>query len=198
MKQNSELRADARQALQGNWKTMAIMTAIYAAVFGAISYALKWYTLNDLTYVASLLTLPIGFAFATACLSLLRGEVKGYGHLFSEYNGRVYLTGLLIMLYTFLWALLLIIPGIIKQYSYSMTYFIMEDDKTISKNAAIKKSMNMMDGYKMDLFLLDLSFIGWYLLTIITCGIGLLWVLPYHETARAAFYESLKENIIVE
>jgi uncharacterized membrane protein len=93
-----------------------------------------------------------------------------------------------------LWALLFIIPGIIAQIGYSQVWFILAEDDQISPNDALKKSKKMMYGYKMQFFLLGLSFIGWLLLAILTCGIGLLWVVPYMQTANAKFYEDLKAN----
>ncbi len=95
-----------------------------------------------------------------------------------------------------LWTLLFIIPGIIAQIGYSQVWFILTEDDEISPNDALKKSKEMMYGYKMQYFLLGLSFIGWIILAILTCGIGLLWVLPYIQTSNAKFYEDLKANYI--
>ena len=82
--------------------------------------------------------------------------------------------------------------GIIKSYSYAMTSFILKDEPEMKNNAAIEKSMAMMEGNKMKLFMLDLSFIGWAILCIFTLGIGLLFLQPYVAISRAAFYEDLK------
>lgn len=106
--------------------------------------------------------------------------------------GRVFGTMLLMGVYTALWSLLLVIPGIIKSYSYAMTPYLILDEPELSGDALITKSMRMMEGHKMKLFLLDLSFIGWCLLSIITCGIASLWITPYMQTARAGFYEDIK------
>jgi uncharacterized membrane protein len=95
-------------------------------------------------------------------------------------------------LFTFLWSLLLFIPGIIKSYSYSMTLYIISEDPSIGVMDAITKSREMMNGYKFKKFLLDLSFIGWFLLCIITLGIGFLWFIPYVGVAGAAFYNDIK------
>jgi uncharacterized membrane protein len=88
----------------------------------------------------------------------------------------------------------LIIPGIIKGISYSQTSFILKDNPELSYNAAIERSMAMMEGYKMQYFLLQLSFIGWILLSMLTCGILNLWVLPYVVATDAHFYEFVKEE----
>ena len=107
---------------------------------------------------------------------------------------RITLTLLLQGIYTFLWTLLLVIPGIIKHYSYSMTSYVLHDNPELKYDDAIDRSIKLMKGHKMKLFLLDLSFIGWILLGIITCGIGMLWVYPYWLTSHAAFYNDLLEE----
>ena len=91
-----------------------------------------------------------------------------------------------------LWSLLFVIPGIIATYSYSMSFYILRDNPDMDANAARKASIEMMKGNKWKLFCLELSFIGWMLLSMLTFGILLLWVGPYMETAKAAFYEELK------
>ena len=95
-------------------------------------------------------------------------------------------------IYTFLWTLLLIVPGIIKSFSYAMTAFVLRDNPELKFNGAIEKSMKMMDGHKFDLFYLYLTFIGWGFPSILTLGIGLLWFVPYMQSALAHFYEDVK------
>ena len=94
-------------------------------------------------------------------------------------------------LFTFLWALLLIIPGIIKAYAYSMSMYIAIKEPRVQGIEAITRSKTMMDGHKMDLFLLDLSYIGWYLLSLLTFGILLFWVVPRHQTARTLVFNEI-------
>ena len=101
-------------------------------------------------------------------------------------------TVVLVFIYTFLWSLLLIIPGVVKHYSYAMTPYILKEEPEMKNNAAIEKSMVMMDGNKMKLFLLDLSFIGWAILCLFTFGIGFFFLQPYMQASHAAFYEDLK------
>ena len=91
-----------------------------------------------------------------------------------------------------LWTLLLIIPGIIKYFSYAMTPFILKDYPELSANKAIDLSRAMMKDRKFDLFYLILSFIGWYLLAILTFGIGFFWLVPYVQTSMASFYADVK------
>ena len=106
-----------------------------------------------------------------------------------------FLIPFLVGIYTVLWTLLLIIPGIIKAYSYAMAPYVFKDNPEISCDDAIKESMRLMDGHKLQLFLLDLSFIGWVILASLTLGIGFLWLVPYWQTTRVHFYEDLKKEM---
>ena len=105
------------------------------------------------------------------------------------------LTSFLVSLYTALWSLLFIVPGIIKGYSYSMAIFLIMDDPSLTAKEAIQKSMEMTNGYKGDMFVMDLSFIGWAILTELTFGIlGIFWTIPYISVAKAGIYGRLLEN----
>lgn len=140
--------------------------------------------------------LPVVYGYITIFLKFSRdSQPLSISDLFVGFRNysRTVLTILLMSLYTFLWMLLLYIPGLIKSYSYAMTPYLLADHPEMSGNELIEKSMRMMKGNKMKLFLLDLSFIGWILLTFVTCGLAMLWVGPYTMAARAAFYNELKE-----
>lgn len=97
-------------------------------------------------------------------------------------------------IFTFLWSLLLIVPGIIKAYSYSMAYYILAENKGMPALEAIRRSQEMMEGHKMDLFVLSLSFIGWNLLGMITFGIAYIWVAPYMIATVTNFYNAIKNE----
>ncbi len=96
--------------------------------------------------------------------------------------------------FKFLWTLLFIIPGIVKGYAYSMAGFILAENKNMDAFEAIRCSQIMMQGHKWELFVLDLSFIGWMLLIPITFGIAGIYVIPYMNAAKANFYFSLKDS----
>ncbi len=96
--------------------------------------------------------------------------------------------------FTLLWSLLFIIPGIVKAYSYSMAFYILAENKGMPALEAIRRSKEMMEGHKMDLFVLSLSFIGWSLLGAITFGIAYIWVIPYIFATMANFYNSIKNE----
>lgn len=193
LKLNSELRAASRTTLSGNWMMAALATLVYLLIAGGVS---------SIPVAGSVLAIivayPLAYGFAILFLDLFReGKPIDIGKLFDGFKdfGRVWGTLILVAVYTILWTCLLIIPGIVKSYSYALTPFILKDEPELRYNAAIEKSMRMMNGYKMKLFLLDLSFIGWMILSILTLGIGLLFLRPYMNTARAAFYEDLKAEL---
>ncbi|MDO4731076.1 MAG: DUF975 family protein [Clostridia bacterium] len=139
------------------------------------------------------------FGFCRAFLDNARKasdeEEMEVGELFSGFNeqpGRNFLIGFVGGILIFLWSCLFVIPGIIKLYSYSMAYYIAIDNPDLKWNECITKSREMMKGYKWKLFVLDLSFIGWYFVGSLVCGIGSLWVYPYNFQARALFYEQIR------
>lgn len=94
----------------------------------------------------------------------------------------------------FLWSLLLIIPGIIKAYAYSMVPYILADDPNVRYQDAIRLSNDMTYGHKMEMFILDLSFIGWYLLGALALGVGVLFVMPYENATKAELYLVLRRG----
>lgn len=110
--------------------------------------------------------------------------------------GGIIKTMLLTEVYIFLWTLLLIIPGIIKTYSYSMVPYILADNPNIGVKKAIALSNEMTIGHKFDMFVLDLSFIGWYLLGAIAFGIGIIFVFPYENATKAELYLVLRESAL--
>lgn len=142
------------------------------------------------------LLVPMGVAFYNIFRKLLvTGDNNCVSNLFDFSNYWHKIGGMLLMgIFVFLWTLLFIIPGIIKAYSYAMTPYILDENPELSASEAIHRSRMMMQGHKFDLFWLQLSFIGWFLLCIVTAGIALLWVTPYYYTAQAAFYEEVKAD----
>lgn len=183
-------------SLTNKWGAAALVTLIYMVITYFVCGVAGW--MNEfLSSVMSLLLAPMAWGLTVIFLGVARGEGIENGRLFDGFKdySRIFTTILLQGIYTFLWALLLIVPGIIKSYSYAMTQFILKDNPELSNNAAIERSMELMEGRKMQLFLLDLSMIGWAILSVLTCGIGFLFLMPYVYTAHAHFYEdALKEE----
>ncbi len=96
----------------------------------------------------------------------------------------------------FLWLLLLIIPGIVKAYAYSLVPYILADNPNIGSERALELSTQMTDGQKFAMFVLDLSFIGWYLLGTLALLIGQLFVMPYENATKAELYLVLRQNAL--
>jgi len=110
---------------------------------------------------------------------------------FKEDFGGTFLLGLLCGLFISLWSILLVVPGIIKAYSWSMVYFIKSDHPDYDWRKCMNESARLMNGHKMDLFLQDISFIGWAIVGSLCLGVGTLWVGAYIEASKAVFYENL-------
>ena len=132
--------------------------------------------------------------YACFLLKTQDGKQPEFRDLFSQFDrfGTGFTQKFLRSLYVTLWSLLFLIPGIVKALSYAMTPFILAEHPELTVSQAIALSETMMDGHKMDLFLLNLSFIGWTILSILTANLGFLVLNPYQNAARAAFYRQLQ------
>ncbi|MFC3932336.1 DUF975 family protein [Streptococcus dentapri] len=189
----AELKTRAKQKLSGNWGWAVGLIAVFY-VFGIL---LSFFTFITSGVVTGILAANLYFAF----LHLVDGRKDDniFNALFAGFRenraGSFVLTWLLQTIFIFLWNLLLVVPGIIKFYSYSMSYYIVDDlkrqGKELGASEAITRSRRLMDGHKFELFVLDLSFLGWAILCIFTLGIGYLWLAPYVQATRAEFYRSL-------
>ena len=149
---------------------------------------------------AVIVTGPLSFGLNYLFLKQARDhQPMDLGDMFKGFSsdfGQNLLIGLMTAIFTALWSLLLIVPGIVKAYSYSMVYYIKADHPEYDWRQCIAESQAMMNGHKMDLFILDLSFIGWMIVGSLCLGVGTLWVSAYMEAARAHFYESIQSYVI--
>lgn len=138
----------------------------------------------------------IQLGYAIFLLKQHDGQNPEFNDVFSQFDrfGAGFAQKFLRELYTALWTLLLIIPGIVASYSYAMTPYILAENPNLTANEAIARSKEMMNGYKGDLFMLHLTFIGWDLLAALTLNIGYLWLNPYKNAADAAFYRELQSR----
>ena len=193
------LRNQAYEALRGKWTPAVVTSLVFCILLGvAVSLSRVNALLYLIAYLGGASIVAIGMLYA--CWDLFtKGTLPEAGALFAPFKQYARTVGavLLVFVYTLLWTLLLVIPGIIKAYSYSMTFYILRENPEMTAGDAITASQKMMDGHKMDLFLLSLSFIGWAILASITFGIGYLWLITYIYTAYAAFYETLKKETSV-
>jgi uncharacterized membrane protein len=218
MKSNQELKNAALAALKGNWApalvgaiVMVVLTSLFVspaycsnmAAFGMAPFmAINPVALKACSYTGPFINLlllyPLMIGYTVAHNDLLTGAdsrltENTLRHTLQGYFRNV-CTMFLVNLFTLLWALLLVIPGLIKAFAYSMAPFIIKDNPELSPNQAINLSVRMMKGHKFDLFWLLLSFIGWFFVCLLTLGIGFLWLMPYMQTALAAFYQEVKSD----
>jgi len=183
-----EIKVLAKKNLEGKWGTVIFAAFIIFAAFSAGSGSgLLW-----------IVILPLYVGYATIHISIANGKEPNIEDIFNGFKenyGENLLALLLRTLYTFLWTLCFIIPGIVKSLSYAMTPYILQDDDFDEIDLhAIDKSMEMMDGYKIELLALYLSFILWFFLSILTFGILFLYLVPYFQQSLALFYLRVKED----
>ncbi|MBR6563678.1 MAG: DUF975 family protein [Clostridia bacterium] len=191
MKTRSELKALAKQQIKGNIGGLFLLSLIVALISGVCSI------IPVVGSIASLVITPaLSFSIILAYykLSLGNGYKPDAGEAFggfSNFTGafRVYWAQ---SIFTFLWMLLLIIPGYIKGIAYSQAMYVLAENPEISGTEAIGKSQDMMRGHKMEYFVLQLSFIGWHLLAVLTFGLLYIWLIPYMSATNANFYQSIK------
>jgi len=189
---NSELKARARMQLgssifSNNWMMALLACLIFSAITGAAG--------SIIPGVGAFVVIgPMSAGLCFFFIMQLRTGATDLGGLFEgfkrDFSG-TFVLGLLISIFTFLWSLLFLIPGIVMSYAYSMAFYIKLDHPEYDWRTCIDQSKAMMDGHKGELFYLDLSFIGWYLVGALCCGVGTLWVAPYHAAAKAQFYQAL-------
>lgn len=189
---NSQIKQNAKTQLKGNLGLLIGIIIVYGTIYSAASG----------TGIGGILVGgPLLLGLYGHLLNVKRNGKGEFGDLFNGFKnfGKAMLTELLVELYTALWSMLFLIPGIIKSYSYALSVFILHDNPNIGANEAITLSRKMMDGNKGKLFVLQLSFIGWHLLGILTFGIlELVYVQPYEYLAIANFYDEVKaeyENV---
>jgi uncharacterized membrane protein len=192
---NRELMTAARGVLAGQWGAAVCPGLLYFA----ISIGFQLLSLLPLvSCVASICQLLIEGALLLGMtmffLALARAQLPSVGMMFNGFNqfGTALGACLLMALFTILWLLLLIIPGIIASYRYAMTYYILADHPELGPLEAIRRSKELMRGNKLKLFCLGWRFFWWILFCLLTCGIGFIWLVPYMQTSLAKFYEDLK------
>ena len=197
----AELKANAKEQLRGKW-AVAIGTVLVANILidSDVMYKVsEKFGLIGLSISCSLISLFLGGVISVGlCKFLLdmttKREEPRFETLFSQFNIYLKTLGLniLITLSVCIGTILFIVPGIIVGLMFSQSYYILSEDPSKSITQCIKESVDMMNGHKWDLFYLELTFIGWWLLTAITVGIAGLWVAPYVKVTETNFYLSDK------
>jgi uncharacterized membrane protein len=180
--------ANTRLQLKGKWGSAVLVVFIYMLISiipGSIP-KIGW-------IINLVIGGPIAFGISFYFLSFARDKNPVLEDLFKGFSifGKTLISYLLIILFMLLWTLLLIVPGIIAAISYSMTFYLLADNSEMSGQDAIKKSKELMNGNKYRYFCFLGRFVGWFLLGILSLGIGFLWIVPYFMASNARFYETL-------
>lgn len=215
MKKNQDFKNEALDALRGNWAPAVVCAIVFLLIVCVIlgpSYCVNMTALGMMHLSSDVVTaftwsswpvsiflyypLMLGYSVTHNILVKEGGNsltANMFRSMFGRYLHKVW--GMfLTYLFIALWALLLVIPGIIKAFSYALTPYILHDNPELSANQAIDLSRKMMKGHKFDLFWLNLSFVGWFFLCLLTLGVGFVWFMPYVQAANAAFYQEVKRE----
>jgi len=190
--------AQARESLRGNWGLAVVTFLVFGIVISAVQIVPKAGIIGGLIIAG-----PMNVGMAIFALALARGQNPRLGQIFEGFRQFGVALGayLLMTLFVFLWYLLLIIPGIIATFAYSQIFYIIAEEPGIGPLQAIRKSKELMHGNKWKFFCLQLRFIGWWLLCILTFGIGILWLAPYMIVSLAKFYDDIAhpaEAVVIE
>lgn len=174
------------QLFGNNWLLALVVLLIGNGLLSAASF----------TFVGPMILVgPITFGIAKLFLKQTSDKkqmniVGLFDGFTTDFAGNLVL-GLLRELFVFLWSLLLIVPGIVKYYQYSMAFYIKADHPELDWRKCLDESKALTNGHKMELFILDLSFIGWYIVGALCLGVGTLWVNAYHAATVTQFYRAL-------
>jgi uncharacterized membrane protein len=198
---NVILMQKAREALGGRWGIAIITCLIYNLIL-SVQFTYRLTAAPNfglgIGIIGLLIAGPLTLGLITFSLAIARNQDADIGQLFLGFRRMevAILAYILVAIYTILWLLLLIVPGIVAAISYSQTFYIIAEDPDIRPSEAIDKSKKMMDGYKLKYFYLCLRFILLALLCILTLGIGFLWLMPYIQVTNAKFYDDVKSQVV--
>ncbi|MEI2364841.1 DUF975 family protein, partial [Niallia circulans] len=200
----SAIKREAREYLKGEWGKAVGLTFLYFILSAGVNLSIEIYASGGfmnwiyqdyappqatiLNTIISLLLIPLSISIVWFYLDIVREKNTEISQVFTIYTDvktmlKLIGTSIMIGIFTFLWSLLLLIPGIIKALAYSQTFMLLKDHPEYSVFEAITESRRRMKGYKGKYFLLNLSFIGWGILCLFTLGIGFLWLAPYIYTS---------------
>lgn len=218
MKTNQDYKNEALSRLRGNWAPVVVAAIVYVVVCIIFLAVGDWNTISKKVpalaafvpstfgikailegcgWIVSLfIVIPLEFGFCNSMRVLYEeADYNATSNMFrfaTDNYLHIVWTGFLMTLKVLLWSLLLIIPGIIKAYAYALTPYIVVEHPEMSASEVLSESERLMEGHKFDFFWLQLSFIGWFILSLLTLGIGFFWLEPYCQTSIASFYNDIK------
>ncbi len=179
------LKERARAQMRGKTGSLIAITVVYLLICWLSSYVA----------VLNLVLMPaLTLAMIGIYLRLADGAHPAVRELFTEFSNfwGALKVMLLTAIFSFLWGLLLVIPGVVKQIAYSQALYILAENPSMGAREALRQSERMMVGHKMEYFLLQLSFLGWHILAGCTVGILYIWLIPYMQATNANYYIGLK------
>lgn len=192
----AELKSQAKGILSANYWPIIGATVLVMAILAAVA------SVPGIGSIASYFIIPVNLGLTLYIVGLIDGGKPSITDIFTNaFDGRYYLRRVggyaWMMLFTFLWSLLFVIPGIVKAYSYALTPYILAKYPEVQAKEALKVSMKIMDGKKAELFVLYLSFIGWAMLAGITFGLlGIFFVIPYMAITDTLWFKRTMESAI--
>lgn len=187
-------KESAKIQLKGRWGEAIIAFVLVSIAMVAMSFV------SLLPFVGWIITLILGgvwpLGIAIYSLRFANMEMVSTGEIFEGFNNLItaFCVYFLMGLFTLLWSLLLVVPGIIKGISYSMSYYILAENPELSALEAINKSKQITQGHKWEIFVTHLSFMGWAIVCSLTMGIGYLWLVPYINITMANIYNQLNDK----
>ena len=224
MRTNQEYKNAALSALKGSW-TRAVLVAFVALFVSELTNLASWgidrmaqlgnvydepwvfpllmclsvgLMLAFLLFLVYPMTVGLANVFSRLYYNSERDLLMSFRHLTFEDCTRSAFGMFLMSAVTLGYSLLLIVPGVIASLALFLTPFLLKDYPELSVTEALRMSRKMMQGHKMQLFKLQLSFLGWVVLNVFTLGLGTLWLLPYMLTTMAAFYQDVREQYIMK
>ena len=192
----TELKARAKQQIKGYIGMHFLIVLIIYAIILIITSALSRFTNQGALIVSLFISPPFSLSLYRVYLNIANYKKITAEDAFCGFDDywAMFKLNILYGVFTLLWTLVLIIPGIIKSISYSMSFYILAENKGKSARECINESKEMTKGHKWELFVLALSFTGWVLLGALTLGIGFIWIIPYMQTTLTNAYISLKST----
>ena len=187
-------KKQALASLKSQWLDSCLLSTIFLAISGLAGCISIFGGIIISTAIWGILSVALNSVFMKYCSNPESQKISFPSFLDSI--GTHWLPSILgalwFLLWTFLWSLLFFIPGVVKGYSYSMMFYVVAENPKIGAIKAMDISKILTQGHKADLFIMDLSFLGWIILSILSCGIGFIWLYPYMTMTEINAYYDLK------
>lgn len=194
----AELKAQAKEQLRGKVWMFFLVSVIMYAILIPVTFLAELEGIAAIIGLVAIyvITPPLSLGLTMVYLDVTYGDPVEISTLFKGFTmmGKAIKLFLWMLLFIYLWMLLLIIPGIVKSYSYSMAYYILAENPDMKAKDALTESKIIMQGHKWEFFVLQLSFFWWALLVLVTFGIAAIYVSPYQQLTFTNFYHNIKRQ----